>query len=243
FYYCKSRYYVPRFTRWLSGDDVAYLNPATVTGLNLFVYCNNNPVNSISNYESSMNGMTNFNISIGKAGSNNSVNNHLIWNRYFAQISGGIAVGSKIHGVYLHVSSIFNHINYFRNNLRVFQDDMSILGLSIKDGVLAFNQFSWLPTKLDTLGILLGLAIDVVDSRQRGVSDNGIILGATLTLAKSIGLVYVNKGIIYATTTIGTAINPGVGTVIGFVAGAVVCLVVDVFLNEWLDQLIDKIAT
>lgn len=243
FYYCKSRYYVPRFTRWLSGDDVAYLNPATVTGLNLFVYCNNNPVNSISNYESSMNGMTNFNISIGKAGSNNSVNNHLIWNRYFAQISGGIAVGSKIHGVYLHVSSIFNHINYFRNNLRVFQDDMSILGLSIKDGVLAFNQFSWLPTKLDTLGILLGLAIDVVDSRQRGVSDNGIILGATLTLAKSLGLVYVNKGIIYATTTIGTAINPGVGTVIGFVAGAVVCLVVDVFLNEWLDQLIDKIAT
>ncbi|OQC10541.1 MAG: tRNA nuclease WapA precursor [Tenericutes bacterium ADurb.Bin087] len=44
FYYCKSRYYVPRFTRWLSGDDVAYLNPATVTGLNLFVYCNNNPL-------------------------------------------------------------------------------------------------------------------------------------------------------------------------------------------------------
>ena len=44
FYYCHTRYYVPRWTRWLSGDDVNYLDPATPAGLNLFVYCNNNPV-------------------------------------------------------------------------------------------------------------------------------------------------------------------------------------------------------
>jgi RHS repeat-associated protein len=44
FYYCHTRYYVPHWTRWLSGDDVGYLDPATPSGLNLFVYCNNNPV-------------------------------------------------------------------------------------------------------------------------------------------------------------------------------------------------------
>lgn len=44
FYYCHTRYYVPRWTRWLSGDDVNYLDPATPAGLNLFVYCTNNPV-------------------------------------------------------------------------------------------------------------------------------------------------------------------------------------------------------
>ena len=44
FYYCHTRYYVPRWTRWLSGDDVNYLDPKSASGLNLFVYCTNNPV-------------------------------------------------------------------------------------------------------------------------------------------------------------------------------------------------------
>jgi|GEM_PF-1381223 hypothetical protein len=150
------------------------------------------------------------------------------------------------------LSQIFKEANFPYSYIYIFtilnfyllKNDISNIYVSVEDALnLQAIEDESEAIKLDTLGILLGLAIDVVDSRQRGVSDNGIILGATLTLAKSIGLVYVNKGIIYATTTIGTAINPGVGTVIGFVAGAVVCLVVDVFLNEWLDQLIDKIAT
>lgn len=43
-YYCKSRYYVPEWCRWLNGDHAAYLNPEDIDGLNLFTYCENNPV-------------------------------------------------------------------------------------------------------------------------------------------------------------------------------------------------------
>ena len=44
-YYCLSRYYNPSWRRWISLDDVSYLEPSKITGLNLFAYCNNDPIN------------------------------------------------------------------------------------------------------------------------------------------------------------------------------------------------------
>ena len=43
-YYCKSRFYVPKWRRWLNSDSINYLDPQNITCLNLFAYCNNNPV-------------------------------------------------------------------------------------------------------------------------------------------------------------------------------------------------------
>ena len=44
-YYCNARYYSPKWRRFISPDDTAYLNPKSVNGLNLYCYCNNDPVN------------------------------------------------------------------------------------------------------------------------------------------------------------------------------------------------------
>ena len=43
-YYCKSRYYVPDWCRWLNADCPSELKIENVTELNLFAYCNNNPI-------------------------------------------------------------------------------------------------------------------------------------------------------------------------------------------------------
>ena len=43
-YYCKSRYYVPEWCRWLTPDSIDYLEPTSINGLNLYAYCGNNPV-------------------------------------------------------------------------------------------------------------------------------------------------------------------------------------------------------
>ncbi len=43
-YYCKTRYYVPEWCRWLNGDNLGFLNPQDTNGLNLFIYCSNNPI-------------------------------------------------------------------------------------------------------------------------------------------------------------------------------------------------------
>ena len=40
-----TRYYDPELCRFISPDDVSYLDPSTINGLNLYCYCYNNPVN------------------------------------------------------------------------------------------------------------------------------------------------------------------------------------------------------
>lgn len=43
-YYLQSRYYDPALGRFISTDSVDYLNPDSVTGMNLYAYCGNNPI-------------------------------------------------------------------------------------------------------------------------------------------------------------------------------------------------------
>ena len=43
-YYCKLRFYVPLWHRWLNSDSINYLEPQNISCLNLFAYCNNNPL-------------------------------------------------------------------------------------------------------------------------------------------------------------------------------------------------------
>lgn len=43
-YYCKTRYYVPSWGRWLNADSPSQIKPENITELNLFSYCNNNPI-------------------------------------------------------------------------------------------------------------------------------------------------------------------------------------------------------
>ena len=43
-YYLKSRYYDPEICRFITIDDISYIDPETINGLNLYAYCGNNPV-------------------------------------------------------------------------------------------------------------------------------------------------------------------------------------------------------
>ena len=46
-YYCHTRFYNPLWRRWLTPDNPCYLNQEIISGMNLFVYCNNNPVMNV----------------------------------------------------------------------------------------------------------------------------------------------------------------------------------------------------
>lgn len=43
-YFLKSRYYDPEIGRFITIDDISYIDPETINGLNLYAYCGNNPV-------------------------------------------------------------------------------------------------------------------------------------------------------------------------------------------------------
>ena len=44
-YFLKTRYYDPEICRFITIDDLAYLDVDSINGLNLYAYCSNNPVN------------------------------------------------------------------------------------------------------------------------------------------------------------------------------------------------------
>ena len=46
-YYLNSRYYNPEWRRFISPDSTGYLDPESINGLNLYAYCNNDPVNYV----------------------------------------------------------------------------------------------------------------------------------------------------------------------------------------------------
>ena len=46
-YYLKSRFYDPVTSRFISPDATSYLAPDVINGLNLYAYCNNNPVMNV----------------------------------------------------------------------------------------------------------------------------------------------------------------------------------------------------
>ena len=46
-YYLNARYYSPEWRRFISPDDTTYLDSETPNGLNLYCYCNNDPVNFV----------------------------------------------------------------------------------------------------------------------------------------------------------------------------------------------------
>ncbi|HIZ09742.1 MAG TPA: RHS repeat-associated core domain-containing protein [Candidatus Borkfalkia avicola] len=43
-YFLKTRYYDPEVGRFITIDDISYIDPETINGLNLYAYCGNNPV-------------------------------------------------------------------------------------------------------------------------------------------------------------------------------------------------------
>lgn len=43
-YFLKTRYYDPEVGRFITIDDISYIDAETINGLNLYSYCANNPV-------------------------------------------------------------------------------------------------------------------------------------------------------------------------------------------------------
>ena len=46
FYFLKTRYYDPEIGRFMTIDDISYLDPDSINGLNLYAYCGNSPANN-----------------------------------------------------------------------------------------------------------------------------------------------------------------------------------------------------
>lgn len=243
-YWVAARYYNPQWCRWISPAAVECLDPKSIDGLNLYAYAKGNPLAvsycSWSFVENSLNGGQKAR-PIGSTSSSftDGLDEILYRGLDLGWLVSSIRVGTEIYKSYKSMRMLINHITYFAENIKAFAEDMRLLGASIRAGVLAFNKFSAIPSKLDFVSLALDVMIDLYDNIQKKYSFEKIALSATLTLAKNITLIYVNKGIMYGATTIGSFFGP-VGVVVGFVVGAVICFFVDIYANTIADYYIDK---
>ena len=70
-YYCKTRYYVPEWCRWLNTDSPLFLDFNNIQSTNLFSYCGNDPVNNVdpngNSSDSVLKNILGFSVMIGLA--------------------------------------------------------------------------------------------------------------------------------------------------------------------------------
>ena len=142
------------------------------------------------------------------------------------------AVSSLISG-----TPILAH--YFKYASTINQE-FKLYGISKWKTSLKLSNVNFKMGALDGALIGVNVLIDMYDSYQRGVSTEGILLGGTLTAASGALMLYANKGIMWATTTIGTVICPGLGTAIGFGVGLIGSILLDIWLGnkiaDWIDN-------
>ena len=214
-YYCKSRYYVHEWCRWLNGDNVANLDTENINGMNLFSYCGNNPIHTFFNFGTSEKIV-------------NSSSNNLI---YSGNVLGSSAPyerpnlpkvpwlidnATRMYGTLSSLSSgipIFAHYIRYR---KLINNEFKLYGLSSLKTAPQLANVDFKMSGIDKFLIVADVLIDMYDSYQRGVSIEGMLIGGALTAAAGVGLLYFNKLVICSTTAIGTAICPGLGTAIGF---------------------------
>ena len=219
------------------------MNPDGVNGLNLYCYANNNPVGVAYN-NSVASAIDSGDFTRSTAGIGNAISTDSL------TISKGrlslpavpwlVDNATTIYGAVSSLSTGFPILSHYFKYASVINDEFKLYGISKWKTSLQLSNVSFKMGALDGILIGVNVLLDMYDSYQRGVSTEGIMVGGALTAATGVGMFYLNKGIMWAATTIGTAICPGLGTGIGFAVGLVGSILVDILLGGWIADWIDN---
>ena len=244
-YYLNARYYNPQWRRFISPASTSTINIDTVNGLNLYSYANNNPISFAFGGSSAERIVRGGAASVIGSGSNAVFNRTIVSKGRLPlpEIPWLAENATTIHGTVSSLSAGIPILSHYFKYASIINDEFKLYGISKWKTSLQLADVSFKMGALD--GVLIGAnaLIDMYNSYQRGVSAEGVLLGGVLTAASGVGMFYLNKGIMWAATTIGTAICPGIGTAIGFTVGLVGSILVDIFLGGWIADLIDENIT
>ena len=117
-YYLNARYYCPEWRRFISPDDTAYLDPESVNGLNLYAYCNNDPVN------------------YADPSGNSIIASILIGAAIGAIISGGFSLASELYQNNLDWSKVNWNLVAVDTIFGAIDGALSVMGLSVAASLL-----------------------------------------------------------------------------------------------------------
>jgi RHS repeat-associated protein len=251
-YYLNARYYSPEWRRFISPDDTSYLDPENVNGLNLYVYCNNDPVGIINNLSLGISASARSSIGIGNViskyhGAISNSSNILsalgalstafgYFDKWTGFLSGGLDAGLGYWGP---KGFGIRFLGKYSSALSKFGAKMAIAGSALSWGSSVYNNFT---NPNYTIGEKISAS--ALDATYYAVKGYG-----TYWLGSQVGTLSVNVGIAVGSVAIGAnvfgttvgllgsiAIGGGVAVLVG-VAGAVAIY----YLGEEIDLLYEKI--
>ena len=248
FYYLNARYYSPEFRRFISPANVSALNPHAVNGLNLYCYCNNNPINvqynTVTSNSTDIGGVTVSSMSlVADIGTTFSNGFHLGFS--FPSLS----FNSLLKNTLLSLSEVSGTLFYsLTNNGKVMINYHQIF-----DGVDGFTVLDNLPHPVNSLFKALGITLSLLDTVSAGFdsynSSHSFGQGA-LNVALTAGKNYmIYKAGAYVTTAVGTWAGAKLGALmgswagpVGMVVGVTIGTVVGYLIDEFGDAIIDWIV-
>lgn len=215
-YYCNARYYDSTLCMWISPDNVEYLDPESINGLNLYCYCMCNPTMIIDKKGNQQKFIDWFNFS----------NCFDLTATLFQLIIGGAAIGGQ-HAVLTAVRPNNIGIGYW-NKMR----DAAIK--TFESDILELEKLS---KAFAIITVLVQVGEGVVTDINRGYSAdrvisnavvNGVVYGVTMWLTGALGAKL--GGVIGSFIPI-PVVGTVVGTAIGFVIGVAVGIVLELEIN------------
>ena len=209
-YYLKSRYYDPETGRFITIDDVSYLAPDTINGLNLYAYCGNNPVMNVDPAGESLIDVLDFFFSFFTNFFLKSSESYAELEKYYFKVIQSLSDDIVIRGD-LTLTKIPNRLKMAYQGLR--NTAITFESLS-RAGKNVFSSFGKMLVVVQCVYTVFQNFSNSNLSLQRKVTDSIVDIGAILA-GVSIG------------AKIGGAIGnmiplPGIGTLIGVVMGGLI---------------------
>ena len=245
-YYLNSRYYNPEWRRFISPANVSALNPNLVNGLNLYCYCNNDPVNiQYSTLMSNENNISSNIISsilpLVTAGTTSFDSVGFIF--------PSLSFNSLLKNTLLSLSEVSGTLFYSLTN----NGHVMINYHQIFDGVDGFTVLNNLPHPVNNLFKGMGITLSVIDTVSAGFDsyNSGHSFGqGVLNVALTGGKNYmVYKTGAYVTAAVGKWAGAKLGATIGswagpagMVAGVAIGTVVGYLVDEFGEAIIDWIV-
>ena len=196
-FWLSSRYYSPELCRFISPDDVEYLDPESVNGLNLYCYCKNNPIMYKDNSGHYPEWATFSNLFEGTSTALQLMLNGAYIGGYFSVVN---AVRPNNIGIGIWNKQRTAAINSFADDVKAvnkFGNIMAAITVAIQVGEGAFNDYN------------RGYSTDRIISNA--VVNTAVYSLTTIGLAKLGGFV----GSFIPIPIVGTAIGTAVGYLVG----------------------------
>ena len=161
-YYLKSRYYDPETCRFINMDSVEYADPSYLHGLNLYAYCNNNPIKNAFTFN---------NVHINNIGTNG---------RSFSATQSRLDNGFNVNKT----SSTFNWVN----SVMMTHFKTSLINNNIVGGLVGNISYT-ATTQLNSAGLFYSFANVGNSGSSYGVGLNlGNVLGLSAYVSSDKGI-------------------------------------------------------